>query len=492
MNAPATIADLLRVRAADGPDRTAIIESDGTALTCGQWWTQAEAVAAELLERGVGAGTVVALAMAEDRLGDAAVAWVGTVLSGAVPMLATGLDKRALARGVETVGAEVVVEGIDRPHTADSAEVGLSLRKTRGTTATAAESMPSDTALVLHTSGTTGDPKWVTCSNENLFWGKQIWKARREVNLLCSLSVRDALGILVDALCRAWSVVWHPYFNPVEFVALSARHQVRAASLYGTWATRFTGDEKPSGQGSLENLRTVFISGSPPTPDAIVRLRSVLPRAKVVNLYTQTETWPEGTMSVYDGARPDSIGSPTSGTEVRIEGEGGIELPANEVGDIWLRSARPPRRYLGHEADERKAIQGEWTRTGDRGYVDETGRLHLLDRWRSTIARGLSMVPMAEIEAVLSSYGPIREAAVFPVPDARVGEEIAAAIVADEPIDEDRLLRYLLARLRPQQVPRKLYFIGALPRSRKGTVARHLLRSITTTEVSANDRYIAV
>ncbi|THV29683.1 hypothetical protein E9998_08830 [Glycomyces paridis] len=98
------------------------------------------------------------------------------------------------------------------------------------------------------------------------------------------------------------------------------------------------------------------------------------------------------------------------------------------------------------------------------------------------------MVPIAAVETVLTQYGPIREAAVFPVPDNRVGEEIAVAIVADRPLDEDRLLRYLLPRLRPQYVPRRLYVLDELPRTRKGTVARHLLWRLTTEETSANDR----
>ncbi|MDN3243176.1 class I adenylate-forming enzyme family protein [Glycomyces tritici] len=477
MKTPLTIPGLLEERAARDPELRAVSEFDGSAMTYGRWWSEATRLAADLRGRGVPPGRAVAIALSEERLGEIAVAWIGVALSGAVPMLATGLEPSALRRGIETVRPVAVIHRLERSTDEVSGECPLEVRMEplEHPPTASSDVLPADAALVLHTSGSTGEPKWVSCSSDNLLWGKCIWEARRKTDYLCAVSPRDALGMLIDAMCRGWTIVWQPHFNVPDFLDLAVRHQVRVASLYARGITRLNADEcRPP--GGLDRLRTIFVSGSPPTADAIARFQAVVPKAKILNLYTQTETWPEGAMMVYDGSRPDAVGTPTTGSEIRVTGADGSALLPNQVGEVWLFPARPARRYVGRTTDDRKGFTNGWIRTGDRGYVDDEGRLHLLDRWRAVIYRGFTSVSVAEVETVLSEHTQVTEAAVYGVPDPRVGEEVVAAVVVDSAVDEDDLLHFLLARLRPNQVPRHFQFVGELPRNAEGEVAKMLLR----------------
>lgn len=478
MNAPLTIPELLEARAARDPELRAITEFHGGAMSYGTWWREATRMAVDLRRRGILPGRAVAIALSEERLGDIAVAWIGVALSGAVPMLTTGLEPSALRRGIETVRPVAVIHRLVRPKEEASGENPLEvhMEPLEHPPTDSPDVLPTDAALVLHTSGSTGEPKWVSCSSDNLLWGKRIWEIRRETDYLCAVSPRDALGILIDAMCRGWTIVWQPYFNVQDFLDLAAKHQVRVASLYARGITRLNADECLPSAGGLDRLRTIFISGSPPTADAIARFQAVVPKAKILNLYTQTETWPEGTMMVYDGSRPDAVGTPTTGSEIRVSGADGSALPPNQVGDVWLFPARPTRKYVGRTTNDRKAFTDGWIRTGDRGYVDDEGRLHLLDRWRAVIYRGFTSVSVTEVETVLSEHEQVTEAAVYGVPDPRVGEEVVAAVVVNSPVDEEDLLHFLLARLRPNQVPRHFQFVSELPRNESGEVAKMLLR----------------
>jgi acyl-CoA synthetase (AMP-forming)/AMP-acid ligase II len=180
------------------------------------------------------------------------------------------------------------------------------------------------------------------------------------------------------------------------------------------------------------------------------------------------------------GARLDSVGKPVPGVLLRIVSlETGAELGPLETGEIQLRSPSLMTGYLPAE-ETAASMDGSWYRTGDVGYVEPEGWLHLTDRSKEMIkVRGFQVAP-AEVERVLLGHPAVTDAAVFGVPDPAHGESIIAAVVLDGwPADGPApasLAAYVADRLASYKKPREVLVVDAVPRLPSGKALRRVLR----------------
>jgi acyl-CoA synthetase (AMP-forming)/AMP-acid ligase II len=161
------------------------------------------------------------------------------------------------------------------------------------------------------------------------------------------------------------------------------------------------------------------------------------------------------------------------GEKVQPSGETGeITVRAQQTGE-WADLYRPMLGYLGKPEATAEAIRGGVLYTGDIGYLDSHGRLFVRDRRNALILRGGANVYPAEVERVLLEAPGVRGAAVFGVPDDRLGQRVAAAVEAEEGsiLDNDALSSHCLSQLARYKVP-ELWRIGALPRNAMGKVVR--------------------
>ena len=177
------------------------------------------------------------------------------------------------------------------------------------------------------------------------------------------------------------------------------------------------------------------------------------------------------------GARLDSVGKPVPGVSLRVVSlETGAELGPEETGEIQLRSPSLMAGYLP-AAETAPSMDGTWYRTGDVGYVEPEGWLHLTDRSKEMIkVRGFQVAP-AEVEGVLLGHPAVTDAAVFGVPDPVHGESIIAAVVlAENGLDPASLVGFVTERLAYYKKPREVLIVDAIPRLPSGKALRRVLK----------------
>jgi len=388
------------------------------------------------------------------------------------PRLAVG----ELASAVRTTGSPVLLTepaflGTARA-VADSTDVRVV--EVAGLAKSGAQLAPATTgpAFYVHTSGTTGAPKAVAFT-------EAVLQARAE--LLTSL-----IAIGPDHRYATGSPIHHIGGLGNILVALQAGATVLATSSFSTiwWNSlhRLNAThcmlvpsmiEMLLASGVLDAvpLRTLIYGASPISPTTLRRVLDALPDVDLVNLFGQTEGSPIASLSPLDHRRAAdgqtellrTVGRPVPGLRLRIDSP-------DESGTGELLAAAT--HLSVHGADG-------WLHTGDLGAVDAEGYVHLRGRRNDMIIRGGENVYPLEVENVLASHPGVAAAAVVGVPDSRLGENLAAFIVAadpERPPDHEELRLFVRARLAGFKVPAYWYDVASLPLNHAGKVSRAALR----------------
>ncbi|GGU09866.1 acyl-CoA synthetase (AMP-forming)/AMP-acid ligase II [Actinomadura citrea] len=194
--------------------------------------------------------------------------------------------------------------------------------------------------------------------------------------------------------------------------------------------------------------------------------------------YGLSETSPIASFNLPEARSPGSIGRPIAGTEMRVFGEDGKEVPAGQVGELAVRGHNVMKGYWRRPEATAEALGADgWFRTGDMGRVDEHGFFFIVDRKKDLIIRGGYNVYPREIEEVLYEHPVVQECAVIGVPHAELGEEVGAAVVltGGGVISADELRAYVRGRVAAYKYPRHIWFVDELP---KGPTNKILKREI--------------
>jgi acyl-CoA synthetase (AMP-forming)/AMP-acid ligase II len=229
--------------------------------------------------------------------------------------------------------------------------------------------------------------------------------------------------------------------------------------------------------GPASRLRLVMVGAQPMMPDTVERAERSL-GAMVLERYGMTEA----TYVAWSGPeaidhRRGSCGRPLAAA-VRIVDDAGHDTPPGNIGEIVIRGPTLFPGYLDDPGANAAAFLPEgWFRTGDLGYVDDDAFLYLAGRVKEQINRGGDKIAPAEVDGVLSSHPAVAEAAAFGVTDRRLGEDVVAAVVLKPSATATAraLRRWMLDRLTPYKVPRRIWFVSQLPRTPTGKVQRGVL-----------------
>ena len=509
-----TVADFLRNSALNDPERIALIEVEsGERISYSALDSRVSATAAALLEGGLipsRSGDRVAILM-ENSI-EFAVSYFGIVRAGLVPIplnpdytsfeiteiLELSEAKMLLVSAkCAELGAGSVPDSCPAMLCEEITSARESIRKLvkesiRNLTRKAdfpvgfPQIAPDDLGLLLFTSASDGSPKGVMLTHANLVSNVSALLDLRnppivsaEDTVLAVLPLVHVYGlntVLTMAIAAGASVVILDRFDAVDSLNVISREHVTtvagAPAMYLMWS------RVPFVATAMRPIR-LLSSGGAPLPVEVFNRFEELTGMRIFEGYGMTETSPVIASTVVDSrARSGCVGLPISGTAIRIVAGSGEDSEFGDPGEIWVKG---PGVFLGYWPDRDGGPDSQgWFGTGDIGYQDETGALHLVDRRRELIiVNGFNVFPR-EVEVALEELDDIAEAAVLGRPDAETGEGVSALVVLapGSGATAEFISEAVAKSLARFKCPTQIRIVRDLPRSATGKIAKGRLREV--------------
>jgi len=401
---------------------------------------------------------------------------LGFFIADAAPALVV-CDPQAAA-GVAGIAGGAAVRTLDAAGQGSLADLAATMPAAFATVARQGD----DIAAILYTSGTTGRPKGAMLSHANLASNARAlqaaWRFTEGDVLLHALPVYHAHGLFVAAnlvLLSGAAMFFLPRFEPAALLRLMPEATVMMG--VPTFYTRLLAQD---GLGAAARGMRLFISGSAPLLPETHRAWAAATGHAILERYGMTETTML-TSNPYAGARlPGSVGQPLPGVELRIaDPESGQVLPAGEVGMIEVRGPNVFRGYwrLPEKTASEFRADGFFV-TGDLGFVDAQGYVHIVGRGKDLVITGGLNVYPREVEAEIDAIPGVAESAVIGLPHPDFGEGVTAIVVPRPGAapSEAAILAALAGRLSKFKTPKRVILVADLPRNTMGKVQKNLLR----------------
>ncbi|MGK2868553.1 MAG: acyl-CoA synthetase [Mycobacterium sp.] len=230
----------------------------------------------------------------------------------------------------------------------------------------------------------------------------------------------------------------------------------------------------------LSSLRKGYYGASAMPVEILAEMRERLPNLRLWNFYGQTEMAPLASALGPDeqDAHAGSAGRPVINVETTILDEVNMPVSAGVVGEIAHRSPHLMLGYLDDDAKTAESFHGGWFHSGDLGYYDEHGLLHVVDRKKDMIKTGGENVASREVEEVIYRHAGVEEAAVFGVAHPVWVESVVAAVVARDgtQLTEDDVMDHCRTHLAGFKTPKQVFFVDSLPKNPSGKLLKRLLR----------------
>ncbi len=359
-------------------------------------------------------------------------------------------------------------------------------------------------ATILYTSGTTGHPKGAVSTH------------RAILTALMGFACRAAVAALVDGTEPAptdeegetpptTAILCIPLFHVTGLVPVMLGTFVSGSRLVMMYRwdprraleliereriTQFVGVPTMSWEllecedfdrFDTSSLRSVGGGGAPAPPELVQRIEDRFSGGRPGIGYGMTETNALGPQNAGDSyvQRPTSVGRAAPNMDVMVIDGEGRPLGPGERGEICFRGANLIRGYWNRPEATAETIVDGWLRSGDIGYIDSEGFVYVSDRAKDMVLRGGENIYCAEVEAAIYEHPGVYEAAVFALPHERLGEEVAAAVMAKpgSVIDPEDLRRFVGAKLAAFKVPSRVFvFEEQLPRNASGKILKREIR----------------
>ena len=489
---PGALTQLAAIR---DPDAVAVSDEIGE-LTFRDLDDRSNALASSLAERGVGPGDGIGI-MIRNHRGFIDATSAAAKLGASILFLNTAFAGRQLVEVMEREGPEVLIydhefegllEGLPGSitkvvswHEEEVPDADASEMLIEGGDRAARTRPDQDARFVILTSGTTGTPKGAQRSNTTGLGNATALMDRipyrRGDKMMIAAPMFHSWGFMhmVIAIGTSHTIILRRKFDPEETLRATAESGAQVLAVVPVMMQRILElPDETLRSFDLSALRITAVSGSALPGEMATRWMDLF-GDNVYNLYGSTEVAIATIASPQDlRAAPGTAGRPPRNTVVKIYDPDGEELPAGETGRIFVGSDIPFEGYTGGGSKE--SIDGLLS-SGDVGYFDEEGRLHVSGRDDEMIVSGGENVFPREVEDLLSEHDDVAEVAVIGVDDDEFGQRLKAFVVTRDSGDpsEDDLKGYVKQNLANYKTPREVVFLEELPRNATGKVLKREL-----------------
>jgi long-chain acyl-CoA synthetase len=495
------LAIMLRETAVASPDKAVAVYTGGK-MTYAELDAQTDRMAAGLHATGLRPGDPVALQL--PNIPQFLIGYFGILKAGCIVVpLNIMLKAPEVAFQLADSGAKALItwEGILGEAAKGAASAGVSDIYSVGHGESDSDAIPferllsssvtghwlvsrevTDTAVIVYTSGTTGQPKGAELTHLGLYMNADIpgrlFDVQSDDVVITALPLFHVFGLssILNVCVRfGCTMSLIPRFGAET--ALTAIQRDHATIFEGVPTMFISLLSCPELDKYDTSSLRVAISGGASIPAAVLDAFEERFGVIILEGYGMTETASTITFnkSITD-RRAYSVGKPIWGTQTEVWDERCNPLPAgrDNVGEVVTRGMHVMKGYLHNPEATAEVFTGDWLHTGDLGYYDEDGYLFIVSRKKDLIIRGGYNVYPSEIEDVLHSHPAVAEAAVVGVPDDRLGEEVMAVVKleADRTLLAADLIAYCRERMAAYKYPRVIEFRDDLPKNTLGKVLK--------------------
>ena len=519
------IRQALEEESRQNPNNPALLSLDRAPLTYSRLLSQGHRVVADLNHAGISRGDRVAVVLPNGPEMAACLLAVAMGASctplnpdyrrGEFEFYLSDLAPRAL----------IVQQDADLPAIAVAESLGIRVIRLRPSTADAAGiftldfesapaavmpmfAQPGDEAMVLHTSGTTARPKMVPLTQANLIASARNVAASlgldasdRCLNAMPLFHIHGFVGALLSTIVSGGSFVCTPGFQAPRFLdwcdEFAPTWYTAVPTMHQAVLNRATENPARCQQSGLRFIRSCSAALA---PQLMARLEQTF-RVPVLEAYGMTEA-----------SHQIAINPPAAGRAQTRFGRAARSAPTSPIMDARRKSARarPDRRnrsrgagvtagYANNPEANRTSFINGWFRTGDNGRLDRDGYLFITGRIKEIINRGGEKISPREIDEVLCTHPAVANAVAFAIPDERLGEDVAAAVVLrpGHAASEIEIRNYAASRIAQYKVPRRIVFLDELPKGPTGKLQRIGLAALLGLErvafelVDRSERFVA-
>ncbi len=355
-----------------------------------------------------------------------------------------------------------------------------------------ADRRPDDTAAILHTSGTSGQPKGAELTHSNLLSNAiaacelvPLDVRASGVTHLITLPLFHSFGQTCQmnaGLYDSATLVLVPSFDPAVVLETIPRERVNLFAGVPTmyWALLNHARENDVDTAAIAQHLAVCNSGGAAMPEELLGDFEATFGVKILEGYGLSETSPVATFNEAAFERKvGSIGRPIRGVEIRVVDENDQDVPTGEPGEIIIRGMNVMKGYYNNPEATAEAMRGGWFHSGDVARCDDEGYLTIVDRKKDMILRGGFNVYPREVEEVMMTHPAVSMVAVVGVPHESQGEEVKAYVIptGGSATGEEELIAWCKENMAAYKYPRTIEFRDALPISATGKILKRELRA---------------
>ncbi len=346
------------------------------------------------------------------------------------------------------------------------------------------ETKDDDVAIIAYTSGTTGRSKGAMITHSNLINNmealRKLWRLSENDKILHTLPIFHVHGLVValqGAFNAKMDIVMHTKFDAVKVWETIESQKITLFMGVPTLYQRLVDAwDKLKRKPDISSMR-LFISGSAPLPEILFEKFKNITGHTILERYGMSEAGMIASNPYKESERiKKSVGYALEGCTLKVVKDNKY-APAFEVGEVYIKGNNVFKGYWQMPDKTKESFKDGWFKTGDLGYVDETGRLFLVGRAKELIITGGLNVYPKEVEYVLDRHKSVKESAVFGVKDSDFGERVEAVVVLNDKIrtNPDEIIEFCKENLARYKCPKSVHIVDEIPKNAMGKIQKHIL-----------------